>query len=152
MIKIDHSNTGNSFEPLKEGEYEVFPIAFDSKMSTSGNEMVVFNYKVREDVEQEGKGKEIKFDNFVATPTAAWRINSASKAADMEHGVEYETLSDWAKAFKGKAIRVVVTIEEYPKQDGSFGKKNVVKAFKASEIGGELTNPADDISDDDLPF
>lgn len=152
-FKVDHSNVGGEFGPLPAGEYEVFPSVFDSKVSSSGNNMVTFNYLVRDDVEQEGKGKEIRFDNFVETDAAMWRINAASKAANLEHGKDYDSLVDWASDFKGKSVRVVVKIEEYTNNQGDKKQKNTITAFKESQVGGSLASePSLVVDDESLPF
>lgn len=153
-FKINHEDVGSGgFQVLKAGEYEVFPTAFDIRYSQAGNEMAQFNYKVRDDYDQDGKGQEIRFDNFVNTDAALWRVNSASKAAGLEDGKEYESLAEWASDFKGSAVRVVVKIEEYTNNQGEKREKNTITAFKESEIGGSQAEPEPvEINDQDLPF
>lgn len=151
MIKLNAENVGNTggFEPIAKGEYEVFPVAFEASVSQAGNEMVQFNYVIRDDVEQKFGGRELRFDRFVASDKAMWRINQASVAADLDMNEEYDALADWAKAFKFKAVRV------YVDQETNNGKTYaVVKSFKKSEIGGEHTELDNslDISDEQLPF
>lgn len=161
MFKFDSKQAeGTGFTLLPEGEYEVFPIAGETSVSSTGNPMLTVNYKIRDDVDQEGKGQELRFDRFVATPKAMWRYHAANKALGTEDGVEFEDFADWWKYFKGKAIRVIVKHEE-----ANVGKNKgklfpVVNGFKPSEVGGEMKLAADanhtshevHISDDDLPF
>lgn len=163
LFKVDHSKAEGGFTLLPEGEYEVFPVAADFSTSSNGNAMITVNYKIRDDVEQEGQGQELRFDRFTATEKAMWRIQAACKAAQFEQGVEFDSLEEFWASFKGKAIKVVVEHEE-----ATFGKNAgktfpVVKGFKASEVGGEMKtdrktddpfsgNGPIDISDDDLPF
>jgi hypothetical protein len=122
--------------------------------------MLTVNYRIRDDVDQEGKGQEIRFDRFVATEKAMWRYHAANKALGTEEGVEFEDFADWWKYFKGKAIRVVVKHEE-----ASVGKNKgkifpVVNGFKPSEVGGEIEIHAPnqnaqgqiEVDDSDLPF
>lgn len=157
-LKINHDNA--EFKILPEGEYEVFPIVYEKRVArSSGNKMVTFNYIVRDDFDQEGKGQEIRYDNFVESPGALWRIDQASKAAGIEDGAEYEDIYDWAEDFIYKAIRVRVGHREY---NGKVYPE--VQAFLPSLIGGEYTPPKAvavepagesntvDVSDDDLPF
>lgn len=164
LFKVDHTQAEGGFKLLPEGEYEVFPTAADFSTSSNGNPMITVNYKIRDDVDQEGKGQELRFDRFTATERAMWRLQAASKAAQFEEGVEFDTLQEFWTAFKGRAIKVVVEHEE-----AEFGKNAgkifpVVKGFKASEVGGEMSLPkvdndpfsrnngSIDIQDDDLPF
>jgi hypothetical protein len=159
-LKFDSKKAEGTFTLLPEGEYEVFISAIDHKYSTTGNEMLVVNYKVRDDVDQEGKGQEIRFDNFVNTENAHWRFHALNKALKAEEGAEWEDFKEWMPFIKGKAVRVVVKHEEAT-QGKSKGKIfPVVTGFKPSEVGGSLSFAKDgqqsggsiDISDDMLPF
>lgn len=155
-LKYDSTKAENTFQLLPEGEYEVFISAVDHGFAaTSGNEKLTVNYKIRDDVEQEGKGTEIRFDNFVNTPTALWKFHAVNKALKADEGAEWNDFAEWMPFIKGKAIRVIVKHEE-----ATMGKSKgkifpVVKGFKESTVGGEMApsgQPTIDISDDDLPF
>lgn len=156
-FKLDSNNTG--FKPLEKGEYEVFVQSVANEVSKAGNLMVQVNYIVRDDVEQAGKGQLIKFDNFVQTDAAMWRVNQASQAAGMDMDKEYKDIYEWGEDFKHRAVRVVVDHREW---NGNVYPE--VKQFLPSVYGGTYTpkeednsplvsegNPVD-ISDDDLPF
>jgi len=162
-LRLDKDNT-QGFTLLPEGEYEVYPVAFAKETAqSSGNKMAQFNYTVRDDVDQEGKGEMIRFDNFVETDGALWRINQASEAAGLDMDKEYpEGVWQWAEDFVNKAVRVVVGHRTY--NGRTFPE---VREFKPSLYGGTYTPPAKeaggsaatatptepiDISDDDLPF
>lgn len=166
-FKLDKNNTG--FQILPEGEYEVFPHVFAKETAqTSGNKMAQFNYIVRDDVDQPGQGQEIRFDNFVDTPAALWRVNQASEAAGLDMEKEYDDVWDWAEDFVNKAVRVKVGHRTY--NDKTYPE---IKEFMPSRYGGEFEGKKDDapanantfnepghvkdgasldISDDDLPF
>jgi hypothetical protein len=162
-LKFD-SKKAEGFTLLPEGEYEVFISAIDHKFSTTGNEMLVVNYKVRDDVNQEGKGSEIRFDNFVNHDNSIWRFHALNKALKADEGAEWEDFKEWQHFIKGKAVRVAVKHEEAT-QGKSKGKIfPTVTAFKESQVGGSMhfTKVDDDpfnqgsgqidIQDDDLPF
>lgn len=154
-FKLDKENTG--FKPLEEGEYEVYPVAFAKEVAkNSGNKLAQFNYIVRDDVDQPSKGQKIRFDNFVETEAAMWRVNQASEAVGLDMDKDYASIYEWAEDFKGKAVRVVVGHREY--NGKTFPE---VKSFKESAYGGEHTPEEDNkpkeaekinIKDDDLPF
>ena len=159
-LKFDSKKAENGFTLLPEGEYEVFISAIDHKFSSTGNEMLVVNYKVRDDVDQEGQGQEIRFDNFVNTEKALWRFHALNRALNASEGAEWEDFLEWKSFIKGKAVKVVVKHEE-----ATMGKSKgkvfpTVTGFKTSNVGGELSFAPDntpngtsiDISDDDLPF
>lgn len=156
-LKYDSKQAeGTGFALLPEGEYEVFISAVEhGYAATSGNEKLTVNYKIRDDVDQEGKGTEIRFDNFVNTGTALWRFHALNKALKVDEGAEWEDFKEWMPFIKGKAVRVIVKHEEVTmgKNKGKVFPR--VNGFKESTVGGEMTpsgQPTIDISDDDLPF
>lgn len=158
---------GGEFKILPPGEYEAFISAIDHGQSSNGNEMLTVNYKIRDDVDQEGKGQQIRFDRFVNTDKALWRFHALNKALNVEPGASWDNFKEWMGFIKGKAVKIVVDHEE-----AEFGKNAgkifpVVKGFKVSEVGGQMklddpsaaagtigntNNGQLDISDDDLPF
>lgn len=157
-FKIDKNNTG--FKIIEPGEYEVFPTVFAKEVSLNGNLMAQFNYIIRDDVDQPFKGQKIRFDNFVETEGALWRVNQASVAAGLPEDKEYDSIYEWAEDFLNKAVRVRVGHREYN------GKKYPqIEEFMPSRYGGEYVpkdeaaneplkadNEPIDIDDDDLPF
>jgi hypothetical protein len=172
-LKFDSKQAeGQEFTLLPEGDYEVFISEIDHGYAkTSGNEKLTVNYTVRDDVEQEGKGQKIRFDNFVNTENALWRFHALNKALEAQEGAEWEDFKEWQHFIKGKAV--IVTVKH---KEADFGKNKgklfpEVTGFKPSQVGGEMkiapknnsgyTRVDDDlfagdgqidISDDDLPF
>lgn len=161
-FKLNKNDAG--FKVLPEGTYEVYPVAYAEEVAkTSGNKMAQFNYIIRDDVDQEGQGTMIRFDNFVETEAAMWRVNQASDAAGIDMDAEFESIYEWAAEFVNKAIRIEVGQRTY---DGKTFPE--VKFFLPSMYGGiyvpsveeESKKPLSktteatglDISDDDLPF
>ena len=152
MFKVDYKNVGGLVEP---GEYEVIPTAYDITTSQNGNQKVTFNYEIRSDVPQNCQGLEIKYDNFTVTDNAMWRFHAASKAAGIPDGTEFNSVKEWAEAFKGRPVRVTVGEREY---NGNTYPQ--VNQFKETETVGEPAMKDDpfandkpiDISDDELPF
>ncbi|WP_437788601.1 DUF669 domain-containing protein [Lacticaseibacillus paracasei] len=126
----DASNTG--MEPLKNGEYEVYPYAYDvTPARTTGNKMIVMNYRVRDDIEQAGAGSEIRFDNFVDVANSRWRTNALTNATGaFQDKYDFGTIENWAEQMLGKPIRVKIDLEansngkSYPK----------VKNFMKSQV------------------
>jgi hypothetical protein len=152
-FKLDANNKGGDFQIVERGDYEVYPVAFEKSFSSNGNEMATFNYVIRDDVDQKFKGREIRFDRFVFTDAAMWRVNQASEAAGLDMNKEFADGEAWASEFKNKAVKITVDHEErngktYP----------TVKGFKKSDVGGTRADTGDDgtgqidIKDDDLPF
>jgi Protein of unknown function (DUF669) len=158
-LVFDPKKAEGSFTLLPEGEYEVFISEIDVTTTSNGNECLVVNYTVRDDVEQEGKGQKIRFDRFTNTETAHWRYHALNKALNVEPGFSVEDYAEWATFLRGKAVRVIVkhVVSTFGKNAGKTFPE--VKGFKESEVGGEMhfTNDGQgsgqlDIQDDDLPF
>lgn len=146
-FSIDPSNVGGGgdFKPIEKGEYEVYPTVFEMSRSQSGNEMATFNYVIRDDVDQPFKGREVRYDRFVFTDNAMWRVNQASVSAGLDPNKEYADGKEWASDFKNKAVRIFVDIN-----DKGYAE---VRGFKKSEVGGTRTEDAAiDISDEEMPF
>jgi hypothetical protein len=163
-ITFDPKQAEGTFQLLPEGDYEVFISEIDHGFTSNGNENIVVNYTVRDDVEQEGKGQKIRFDRFVNVPTAHFRFHALNKALNVQPGFTVEDYKEWATFLRGKAVKVSVKHVEQ-----TFGKSAgkvfpEVKGFKPSEVGGELTftkasndpfansGGSIEIKDDDLPF
>lgn len=176
-FKYNENNAGNSMI-TKAGEYEVYPNAYEYTMTNSTNRpMITMNYKVRDDVDQEGAGSEIRFDNFVHSPKSDWRFNALTKATGaFEDDHDFGNPQGWAEEMLGKPIRVKVKIEESngkqypsiasfkPSQEAMTEEPEIKQHDTSSPTtaskpaastvkdpfadGGESIN----ISDDDLPF
>ncbi|WP_262315395.1 DUF669 domain-containing protein [Lacticaseibacillus parakribbianus] len=103
----DENNAG--IKPLESGEYEVYPSAWETQVANSGNNMILMNYRVRSDVEQNCAGSEIRRDNYVITPNSMWRFNALTKAVGgVPQGFDFGTPENWAEAMLGKPFRVSI--------------------------------------------
>ncbi|MBF8238891.1 DUF669 domain-containing protein [Bacillus subtilis] len=145
MFTVDHSK-GDSFEPIKPGEYEATVINFEGKTAASGNQRLVVDYEIRSDVEQPCQGQKILYDNFTVTEKALWRFHQASKAAGFPNGMKFKDHIEWANAFLNKPVRLVVGEREH-----NGNKYPEVKAFKPSEAPAPDTGSFT-VSDEDVPF
>jgi hypothetical protein len=160
-FKIDYNNVGSA--PVKPGEYEVYPTEFDARKAQSGNDCVIMNYTIRDDVDQPSQGSEIRYDNFTFTQNSLWRFNQAAKAAGIPEGTDFASPEEWAKAMINRPLRIVVGERTY-----NGNTYPTVKMFKNSLVSqaGPVNQKASsgfedpfannskpiDISDDDLPF
>ncbi|MGS0929527.1 DUF669 domain-containing protein [Bacillus safensis] len=145
MFTVDHSK-GDTFEPIKPGEYEATVMHFEEKTAASGNKRLVVDYEIRSDVEQPCQGQKILYDNFTVTENAMWRFQQASKAAGFPNGMKFKDHIEWANAFLNKPVRLVVGEREH---NGKTYPE--VKGFKLSEASAPNADPVN-ISDDDVPF
>jgi hypothetical protein len=144
-FKIDHSQVEEkTFERVVPGEYEVTVINYELKKASTGNNVVVVDYEIRSDVEQNCKGQKILFDNFTVSDNAMWRFQQASKAAQFPDGKEFETFKAWAEAFLNSNLRLVVGEREW---NGKTYPQ--VKGFKVSEVNAPTEI---EVNDEDVPF
>jgi hypothetical protein len=151
FLRTDYSNTGD-FAPLPIGEYECFVSKVETTESSNGNPMLKVTLTVRDDVEQPGQKRKF-FDNMVETEKMMWKFNQVAKAAQLEEGIDLETLADFAAAIQYKPVRIK---NKHTVYNGETQDK--VDSWKESKFGGDfgssdsLENGSIEIGDDDLPF
>ena len=133
----DENDTG--MKPLTDGEYEVYPNAFDPAPSqTTGNPMITMNYFVREDVQQAGAGSEIRYDHFTDTPAARWRFNVLTKATKaFNNKFDFGDDQGWAQQMMGRPVRVRIEMEK----DSKGKERPSVKEFMPSQFPQMATQP-----------
>lgn len=155
----DKNKAGSNFDVLPAGEYEVFMTGAELKDSKN-SEYQYYNvvYTIRDDVEQEGKGRKV-WDIYSLSPKAEFKFHAILDALEVEDGVEFENEAEIIKFMIGKPIVAVLGVEKNEK-----GERNNVKATKPSQIGGEYVSSEAsndpfankggpiNISDEDLPF
>ncbi|AIC95408.1 DUF669 domain-containing protein [Shouchella lehensis] len=143
MFKVDYSKT-TEFEGIKAGEYEVIIHSVEQKKSSTGKEMVVVDYEIRDDVDQPSKGMKVRFDNFVVDPNNEWRFQSLSKAVGIPEETEFNSYKDWGDYILNQPILLNVGIRKHNGNDYAQAK-----GFKPSAVAPpEPVN----ISDEDTPF
>jgi hypothetical protein len=111
FLRTDYSNTGD-FAPLPIGEYECFVSKVEVTESSNGNAMIKATLTVRDDIEQPGQKRKF-FDNMVEMESMMWKFNQVAKAAQLEEGVDLETLADFAAAIQYKPVRIKNKHEVY---------------------------------------
>ena len=155
---VNH-NEANTFEPIPKGDYEVFISEAEPTTFQTGSEGIRLVFTIRNDVSGQKYGGRKLFRNLVATEKAMVFFHQLSKAVGLPHGQSFNSLEEYARAVRGKAL--IVTVTHGKDQDGNTREE--VKAFKESKVGGQMqiqesnpfTTPTTDaleISDDDLPF
>ena len=151
FLRTDYSNTGD-FAPLPIGEYECFVSKVETAMTSTNKPMLKVTLTVRDDVEQKGQKRKF-FDNMVEQENMMWKFNQVAKAAQLEEGVELETLADFAAAIQYKPVRIKNKHEVY---NGETNDR--IAIWKESQYGGDfgsgesLESGSIVIGDDDLPF
>jgi hypothetical protein len=162
MIRVDY-NQAPVFEDFKNGFYEAIVTEVQAKKTKTNKNMLIFNYKVRDDVDQICKGKNINYDNFVIQEDNEYFpgfFNQRSIAYGIPNGMNFDTYTEWANSTIGNAVKLKVEAV----QSGQYTNASVVGWYKTDKPLGSAgqTRTTDDpfaagsgpieISDDDLPF
>lgn len=157
FLKTDYSDVRTGFEPLPIGEYECIISKTEVKNSQAGNKMVVIEYTVRDDVEQEGRKRKI-FENVVET--LAFKFQALSKAVGLPAGQEVGSIEEFASLILYKPVLLKNKHEEYngntsdrvhyvnESKIGTSAGSNA--GFSGDPFGG--SSKTIDIQDEDLPF
>ena len=96
---------------------------------------------------QNANKEQIK-DEFVVTENSLWKMKAFTKALKLGDVVNTD---QWV----GKFVVITTGEETYPKNDGSEGKKIVIKFYEPYEHKKQQTPdplPEFSINDDELPF
>lgn len=160
MIKVDY-NQAPVFEEFKNGFYEAVVAEVKPTKTKGGKPMLVFNYIVRDDVDQTCKKKHVNFDNFVIQEDNeyfAGFFNQRSIAYGVPNGMNFGSYTEWGQSVVGNPVRLKIEAV----QNGQYTNANVV-GWSATEhplgSGSRVDNdpfaPGSgpvNVSDDDLPF
>lgn len=150
-------NEEKEFKLLNEGDYEcILESMEETTIPTTGTQKLSLKWKVRDDVEQEGKGRTVFEDIWKEKENKQYynqkRINRLLGAVgNVQEGQEFAGIDDVIKHCVGAYVICHIAVEH-----DTFNDKDVnrVKYYKSSEnkpkeIGSpELTQ----VPDDDLPF
>lgn len=155
----------NEIKVLKEGDYEGVLGAYKTVSERTGVEYIRLEFKIRDDIEQEGKNR-IIFDNIFqeknekGEPSGVymkWKVNNILGAVltDNEKAakITFDTIEDVIKKINGSKVIAHVCVEN---NDYTKGEDvNKIKFYKTtkhpSQVLAEETNELE-VSDDDLPF
>jgi Protein of unknown function (DUF669). len=110
-MKINYSDT--EVKRVSPGEYDVFICAWDVKTTSSGSQMLTLDYEIRKDVIQESGGQRVKFDNFVFTENAEWKINAIAKVVGVPEGYDVSSAEALGGILMHRNLRITLTEREY---------------------------------------
>lgn len=123
---------------VKPGTYEVYATRYTiGTTKNTGHNMITMDYKIREDVQQESQGSEIRFDNFVESDKSQWRMNLYIKLTGIAQSGKAMEMAQWAEAELGRPIKITVAEREYN------GRKNLtVRKIAATDFPKMTKAPA----------
>jgi hypothetical protein len=150
---------------IKAGEYEVMIQEATIKTTPSGKEKISLKYKIREDVEQESKGRIIFEDIWKEKDNPQFfnrkRLNLLLRTQDIENGKTYEAITDLLTDLAGSYLILKITVE----MDDYRGEEvNRVIYYRHTHNPSQSVNntplkegqkpvtKATPIKDEDLPF
>ncbi|WZY01562.1 DUF669 domain-containing protein [Bacillus sp. FSL W7-1360] len=143
MLKMDYDKLDVE---IKNGEYEVFVQNYEQTTTSTGKKMIILDYEIRDDVDQECKGLKVRFDNFVVSDETEWRFLQVGKAANLPKDMQFETHEEWAKTMLNKCLRIQVGKREYQGREYA-----TVEKYMKSDVA-PLETEVVKVSDEDLPF
>lgn len=168
FFKMDESKVLTGGGAIKEGDYEVIITDAKHKLSSTNKDMIVVDYEVRSDIQQEYQGWKLRFNNFMFDVDENTRklkngftnklLYACGWAVGNKPGISLDVkdMDDMAQQLVGKTLVVTVEHEEYvDKQDGSTKKRGVAKftnRSKLNESANNVSNGPIDVSEDVLPF
>jgi hypothetical protein len=150
------SKVGNSL--LKEGEYEVRVERIETKTTTTGKEKIAIMFRVREDVEQEGKNRVLFEDIWKEKENPQFfnrkRLNLLLRTQDLENGKTFETIQDLFKELQGAMLIVKVSVEMDDYRGEEVNRIIYYRHTKNASKTVSNTSPKakEEVKDEDLPF
>lgn len=136
VIKFDSKKASSGFAVLPAGKYEAFVDGGQFKTASTGSPMINWKFKIRNDVDQEGKGR-IIFNNLVFNAKTEGMVHGFLKAIGAPDGMEFNDYQDIINYATGKAILINLKVTQYKGED-----QNNVSWVEASTIGGgRVDNP-----------
>lgn len=161
------------FELIEAGKYEAYVLKYDPISVINGVEMTNITYKIRSDVEQKYKEREVSFDRFIYDSKMKWKISNLAKALGFFENAEtskevngvrklnFNSFEDFLQACVGKPLVIEVKHNTYTnKNNKEVTAVNVCKYEPTTFI--DFTAPVDeasfltvndeDLNTDDLPF
>jgi hypothetical protein len=109
---VEDTLAPKEYEVLPEGFYEVYVHAYDEPEVMGDFERGSLLLKVRDDLSEEHPNRNI-YVNLNTNPNIAWKLSNVARAAGVPAGTDFDGLSDYFKALKGKSMRVKLAHREY---------------------------------------
>ena len=156
---FDKAAAASTSDLLKEGEYEVFIEKATIKTLSTGTQKISLQFRVRTDVEQEGKNRVIFEDIWKEKENKQFfnrkRLNQLLGTQQFKDGETFETIEKILEAITGAnlIVKVGIDFDDYYNRDINYVSYYKSSKAKAKTLG-ETKEPvkAKEIDDKDLPF
>jgi hypothetical protein len=138
---------------IKEGEYEVILEKAEIKKLLSGKEKIGIQFRIRTDVEQEGKNRIIFEDIWKEKDNPQFfnrrRLNLLLATQKIENGKTFDTIAELLKFLTGSMLVVKVAVEhdEYRNEE-----VNKIVYYRSSKAKPQEVAKPKIAKDEDLPF
>ena len=149
----------NSYGLLAEGEYEVVIERVEEKVSTNGKKNISIMFRVRDDIEQDGKNRVLFESIWKEKDTDFYnrkRLNQLLGTQHFEDGKTFKDINDVLDNIKGAYLIAVVkqVYNDYKQED-----ENGISYYKTSNhlpkaLSSQPVKNTEkiEITDEDLPF
>lgn len=141
------------FELIKAGDYEAFVSEVTAPTNINGKMVSNISYKIREDIDQPYKNREIKFDYFSDADNMKWKIASLAKALGFFENPEtskdvngvrklaFNSFEDFLNACLNKPLLISVSEELYVNKKGEEKTKNTVIKYDQTKSDVKFEAP-----------
>lgn len=156
MITVNYGKAQDGFDLIKKGWYEVIVSAAEVKKSENGNEYINMRLTIRDDVDQEYKGRGV-FHSLFFTAKTEGIVQGFLKAIQAPEGHTFTSVQEINDYIKGKPLKANVIQKKKYNSDEMTNAVSSVKETEYPLTGGQIdpfnsdTNSID-IIEDDLPF
>lgn len=152
MFEIDYSKA-QEFASITDGTYETFIEKATEDATKNGADFVSIRFRIRKDFQQEFQNNIIFHRIFAKKDDGKYPtgiMQNLAKQAGIPDGTKFKTLEDYLNQLLNKCLKVTVKNETSEYNGNTYNNLNV-KRIEKSDIP-PLVNPAEQISEDDLPF
>jgi len=136
FLKVNYAeagttNTKKEFEPIAEGDYEVYVTEAKIGKSKQGNDMITVTLTVRDDVSQSFQKRKV-WDYLVYTDKAKFKLQQVAKALAIPEGTDIATIQDFAKAILYSPFKITIkhSKDEY---NGETKVRESISKYSKSE-------------------
>lgn len=145
---FDDSQVKSGSSLMKEGTYEAIISEVETGKTMNGQDKMVVTYKVREDVDQEYKGRELKYNNFTfGSDAAKGMVQGLLKSCGFGSGHAFDSIQDLAMQLVDKTVKIVV------KHEADYNDSSKMRArVKYTQPSAVMPPVKINVSENDLPF
>ncbi len=138
---------------IKEGEYEVILEKAEIKKLLSGKEKIGIQFRIRTDVEQEGKNRIVFEDIWKEKDNPQFfnrrRLNLLLATQKIDNGKTFNTIQELLQFLTGATLVIKLGVEH---DDYKNEEVNKIMYYRSSKVKPQEVTKKPVTKDEDLPF